>query len=1153
MVIFNNARSTRKRRPAGIRTAVCLFFAAAHSMFSQTITGTIQGSVRDSSGQAIAKAPVVLKQTETGRQRAAETSMQGDFLFGSLEPGTYSVAISAQGFKTLEKTGIPLSSSETVSVGELTLEIGEVTQRVLVEAQGAAVQTASSERSGLVTGSQAQNLTIRGRNVMDLLQILPGVVNQANNEALNRNWNLNVLGGRQASNNLTLDGLTNVNMGNNFNSPVTVSLDAVEEVKALTGNYQAQYGRMSGANIQIITKSGTRQFHGLASYFKRHEQFNANNFFSNQIGLAKPIYRYNTWTYNIGGPIYMPGKLAKMRDKLFFFWSQEFWPLKTAGAVVRLTVPTALERTGDFSQSVDQNGALIVVRDPATGQPLQGNRAAANQLNASGLALLKTFPSPNFNDISISARRYNYIFQNQQTTPLNTSTLKLDYLISSKDHLTASMTFHNETIRNLIDNAWPQVVRDREDHNKGVIFRHERIFSPRWINEASFGFVRRPEDDTLDAASIQRYQRSAIGFTAGQLHPENNPLSLIPNATFGGVVSPASLTISPLTPFHFRTPTWMFTDNISHQRGRHLFKAGVYWDRLPTTSSTAGVNFNGAFDFSTNANNPLDTRYAYANAALGFFNQYSEPSANFPLSLHAGGLEWYAQDSWKVSNRLTVEIGMRFQWIPPTYEENGHMSGFVPDRFNPSQAARLIAPTLVGGVRMGVDPVTGQTYPQNLIGAIAPSSRNTANGMVNRQTDPNYPKALVDDRGVQYGPRIGFAYDPFGKGKTAIRSGFGVFYNRPQANITAQAFSTQPPLVTTPIVTFGSIPTLLGAAGFVLPQNVLGASRPGKIPSVMNFSFAVQQSIGFGTVVDVAYVGALGRHLLWQRNLNAVPFGADFNPANADTTNRGLPLPVNFLRPYIGYANINEREFASSSNYNSLQVSANRRFAKGLQFGFAWTWSKSLDYNSDDTEIVSSLIPVRVWNYSVSSFDRTHIVKVNWLWDVPSPARSGWAKAVTGGWQIAGITTFQSGAPLPVNLTTTAAVDITGSPTDLPRVVITGNPKLPDDQRTFSRNFNTGVFQLPATGTFGNAPRFPLRGPGLNNWDTVLFKNFPIRERMRLQLRWELYNAFNHTQFTALDTTARFDPRGQQVNAGFGQFTAAANPRIMQFAIRFLF
>jgi hypothetical protein len=297
---------------------------------------------------------------------------------------------------------------------------------------------------------------------------------------------------------VTVDGLTVVNMRNNFNSPVSVSLDAVGEVKVLTGNYQAQYGRMSGANIEIITKSGTRQFHGLGSYFKRHEQFNANNFFNNQAGLARPIYRFNTWTYNIGGPIYLPGKMAKMRDKLFFFWSQEFWPLRTPSALVRLTVPTALERTGDFSQSVDQNGALIAIRDPTTGQPVPGNRVPANQLNTNGLALLKALPAVNFTDISISARRYNYLFQPDQRTPLNTSTLKVDYLISSKDHVTASMTIHNEAIQNFLDNTWAQLVRDREDHNKAVIFRHERIFSPSLINEMSFGFVRRPEDDTLN-------------------------------------------------------------------------------------------------------------------------------------------------------------------------------------------------------------------------------------------------------------------------------------------------------------------------------------------------------------------------------------------------------------------------------------------------------------------------------------------------------------------------------------------------------------------------------------------------------------------------------------------------------------------------------
>jgi hypothetical protein len=322
----------------------------------------------------------------------------------------------------------------------------------------------------------------------------------------------------------------------------------------------------------------------------------------------------------------------------------------------------------------------------------------------------------------------------------------------------------------------------------------------------------------------------------------------------------------------------------------------------------------------------------------------------------------------------------------------------------------------------------------------------------------------------------------------------------------------------------------------------------------MNFSLSLQRRIGYGTVIDIGYSGSLARHMMWQRNLNSIPFGANFDPANADRTANNVPLPQAFLRPMVGYNNINVREFASNSNYHSLQVSANRRFASGVQFGASWTWSKTLDYNDNDTENVSVLVPVRVWNYGLASFDRTHVLKLNWLWDVPRTSLRGPAGYVVNHWQVSGIASFVSGQPLGVGFSTTSPVDITGSPTDGARIVVTGNPVLPRSGRTFSKNFRTEVFRLPARGTIGNAAKNILRGPGINNWDIAVFKNFPLRgDRMRLQFRSEFYNAFNHTQFSGLDTAARFDPQGNQVNQRLGEFTAARNPRQIQFSLRFYF
>jgi hypothetical protein len=462
---------------------------------------------------------------------------------------------------------------------------------------------------------------------------------------------------------------------------------------------------------------------------------------------------------------------------------------------------------------------------------------------------------------------------------------------------------------------------------------------------------------------------------------------------------------------------------------------------------------------------------------------------------------------------------------------------------------------MVSGQRVGVHPVTGQVYPAALIGAIAPGTGDQYNGMVATSKTNDYPRSLIDNRGVHLAPRFGFAYDVTGKGKTAVRGGFGMFYNRLNLDTMLNPFSTQAPLVENPTVYYGTLNTLLSSSGSITPQAVIGIDRAGKVPLVMNFSLSVQHSVGRGVIVDVGYSGSLARHLMWQRNLNAIPFGTNFLAKNADPTSPSSPLSPAFLRPLMGYNNISLRETASSSNYHSLQVSGNRRFARHMQFGASWTWSKAMDFNDNDTDTVSTLVPVRVWNYGLASFDRTHVAKLNWLWDVPGPkSKNPVVKAVLADWQVSGIASFVSGSPLAVGYSFTTAVDTTGSPTDGARIVVTGNPVLPKGERTFSRNFRTDVFQAPAKGTIGNSAKTIIRGPGVNNWDIAVFKTFPIRERLRAQFRSEFYNTFNHTQFSGLDTGARFDTAtGAQVNTRLGEFTSARSPRQIQFVLRVLF
>jgi hypothetical protein len=649
-------------------------------------------------------------------------------------------------------------------------------------------------------------------------------------------------------------------------------------------------------------------------------------------------------------------------------------------------------------------------------------------------------------------------------------------------------------------------------------------------------------------------ERTTVGFTAGQFGSQNNPLDLIPWATFGGtgVSNGANLLVEGRFPFFQNGRVGSFTDTTTKTLRVHTFKAGITGDFLWQRAKADTLMPYGNFDFSRNTLNPLDSNYAYSNAFLGVYNTYQESSLEPVVRYRQANVEWFVQDSWKVTPRLTLEYGVRFGWIGPMWDAKGFTSDFTFEKFDPSQQVSLIKPVLVNGVRMGENPVTGATTPAAEIGAIAPGSGNPSDGMLVVSQNPDYPRGLYAHRPVQLAPRFGFAYDVFGNGHTAVRGGFGMYYSPPGFSVY-QPFALQQPLVSTPTLYYGEISTLLSSSGVTFPQAVSDAYENSKIPSVMNMSLSVQQKLPFSTILDVGYSGSLARNLFWTREMDPVPAGTRFNPAYTDPTT-GAALSTAFLTPITGYTSITQYEAAASSSYHSLQVSANRRFTARLQFGVSWTWSKAMDFADTDTTGVSVLVSPRVWNYGLAGFDRTHVLKGNFIWHIPGPSwRNPLAKAVLNGWQISGMPSFISGAPLGISFTTTTGIDITGTPTQGARVVVVANPILPKSERTFYHDFNTAAFQMPAVGTFGNAAKTEIRGPGINNWDLALFKDFPIKEFAKLLFRWEMYNAFNHTQFTGLGTSAQFNAQGNQVNGQFGEFTSAGSARVMQFALRFNF
>jgi len=1135
-------------------------FASLGMAFAQTSSGTISGQVEDPSGLAVAGARVVLTNELTGDTRSATSDTAGQFVFTSVQPGRFTITAEAEGFKQVKKTGIELTASDRLSAGTLQLQVGTVSESVSVQAESTPVQTTSQERSGLIEAKQVEGLLSVGRDFMSLLRTIPGVVGDEGGSSLGTSGTPTINGVRSEYNQATVDGVTGNTRGlNTLDTPL--NLDAIAEIKVLTANYQAEYGKGAGSIINIVSKSGTQQFHGTAYYYIRNEAFNANSFFNNLNGQPRARYRYDTIGGNVGGPIYWPGKFNSNKNKLFFFYSQEYLPNNRPDGLKYYTVPTQLERQGNFSQ-----GPKVI--DPSTGQPFLGNVISSSRINPSMQNLLNIFPLPNFTNTAISRGNYNYVTNTTAQTPVSQQVLRVDYNITDKWRMFfrgMNMSVDNNGFNSPANKTQSLVPIDYKTHNPNVVADLVWTASPTVVNELTLGTAFWTEDQGIAPSDLAKLEKSKIGYNLSQFYPQNNPLGVVPAASFGGITNAASIGFDGRFPMHDVVTSISLTDGLTKVWRSHLFKVGVdlQGDQYLQAHSSGGGVFSGSFDFQNNANNPGNTGYAYANALLGNFYQYSEPNARLDYKPRTKAIEWYAQDQWRVTRKLTLDYGVRFTYAVPQTLKVG--SNFVPGLFNPANAPLLYQPAKVNGKNVAVNPLTGEALPQVYIGLFIPGTGNLANGTISTGTS-GYPSGLVYGNGVLAAPRLGFAYDPFGDGKTAIRGGFGIFYNARARSGQEGDLTFNPPSLSVPQQYYGNAATFLDAGTVLAPSSVgHGIELHPKMLASYNVSLGIQRKLGLGAVVDVAYVGTLGRHLSDFRQINNVPYGSHFLPQYQSPI--GGVLPDNFFRPYPGYANIPMQYFDLTSSYHSLQSQITRRFSHGLQFGAVWTWSSAMDYTDTYNGTVATYNNIRTWNYGKAGFDRTHIVNLTWLWDIPQASKlwnNGVSRWALDNWQVSGLASFVSGAPLYWNNTTTAGnsnssfgtgnltngVDLSGGG-DGWRPVVIGNAA--NAPRNFYQWFNSSAFGLPAPGTAGNAGPLVARGPGINNWDISLFKNFVVREKVRLQIRVESYNTFNHTQFDAVYTQVKFDPTGKQVNGQFGQVVTARDPRILQFAARISF
>ncbi len=1229
-------------------------------MYGQTVSSSLEGVVVDPADAAVANAPVTMTNVDTKVTRTANTDNTGTYRFLQVDPGTYNITVKATGFKTETQTGIVVSAQETHSGGKMVLQLGSVSDSISVTAEIAQVQLASSEQSRTVDSADLSDITLKGRDLFGYMKLVPGVIDtggQARDVTSPNNLGSIVIQGNQSNTlNFTVDGVTDMDTGSNGSLHYEPNMDAIQELKVLSSVYQAEFGRNSGGTITVVTKNGTQQFHGSAAWNHRHEEFNANSWVDNHtikningfnVATPRPDYRYNVETYSIGGPAYIPKLANKDKKHLFFFLSQEYTGQFVVGGNPVVYVPTALERQGNFSQSFGNNGAggqqILKLLDPANGNnQFANNIIPASRLNPLGQQLLNFEPLPNYSP-TIANQLYvdNFTEQGSATHPRRNDVLRIDTYVTSKingyfrwinDHDMMNVLYQGvnwdanaQAGRVGADGttALPPVTPIAHPNpGHGYSGTMTYTITPTLINEVTVSedwntWSYYTTDNYMDESrtlipGLPTLFPVLTTAQSGVQGPVNGYENILPTWSFGstsGYPSATGWSRSDGTgsgTYENFNPIHAYQDNLSKVKGHHALKFGAYVE-LNNKIQPANDQYPGAFSFSPSTSIPaINTGSGMALALLGQTSQYYQNNDTVTFNTEYWNIELYAQDNWKVNRRLTLDLGVRMYHPTPQHDLNGTFVNFLPQNYQASQAMRLYYPECIGVAtcssagngEVALDKLTGATVSAAYVGDTVPNTGQYNNGTTVLGTNGTSVNPYSQTF-AKFAPRIGFAYDLFGDGKTAIRGGFGIFYDRVQGN-DVYGLSGQSPTSfreTVSYLTFAQISALNTGAAPSSPNTLsLAPNSPGQsypyttnVPydGTRNASFDVQHTVGSGTVIDVGYVFDYSFNQPLSYNLNFEPLGTGwpFTQSNLAPNTAGgnsSDIGANYERTiYPGLGGVTGYCWCGHTNYNGLNVTASRRVSKGLALALNYSYSKSMGILTKTAGATGTNgAPTNeAWNYGRQSSDRTHNLTFTYNYSIPGIAKKMGVKAlgaITDNWEISGITAVHSGAPYnPSCGLVSGSPSITGGYTgtgDLSvRCNIVGNPysNIPTNGNG-QVYFNPAAYAMASINTTGpnnslvgppvtgnqNGGSGNLSLPRVTNFDITLTKNIPLgSEKRLLRIQAQAYNVFNHNEISGINTGISFNATTNLPTntTALGYQNGASNARILAFTARLAF